>query len=269
MFTTSLGICNTIWKNRELIKQLTKREVISRYRGSYLGVLWSILTPLAMLVIFTFVFSVIFQARWGGGSGSKVEFALIIFCGLATFNVFAECILRSPSLILSQPNYVKKVVFPLEIFPVVALGSALVQWLISIVILLISLFVLFGSLHSTIFYLPIVMLPLLLICLGLSWFLASLGVFLRDINHIIGLIVQALMFLSPIFYPVSVVPKELRFIYHLNPISFVVEDMRRIVIWGQPPNWDWLIIGSIVGFVVAFLGFAWFQKTRGGFADVI
>lgn len=262
-------IGKTLWRNRELIRQLTKREVISRYKGSYLGFFWSVLSPLVMLFIYTFVFTVVFNAKWSVNSGNKLEFALIIFSGVCTFNVFAECVLRSPGLILSQANYVKKVVFPLEILPVVALGSALTQWLISMIILLIGILLILGSIRITTLLLPVVMFPFLLLTLGLSWFLAALGVFLRDINHIIGLFVQALMFLSPIFYPVSVVPDQLKLIYYLNPISFVVEDIRRILIWGQQPNWNWLFWGTIISCLIAILGFTWFQKTRGGFADVL
>ena len=258
-----------LWKSRELIKQFTKREVVARYRGSYLGIIWSFITPVFMLLIYTFVFSVVFKNRWGTGSGNKVEFALILFCGLTTFNIFAECLNRAPGLIVSNPNYVKKVVFPLEIIPVVALGSALVQAGISLIILLTALVILQGVLHWTIIFLPLVILPYILMILGISWFFASLGVFLRDIGHIIGVVTQALMFLSPIFYPVSVIPKKVQWIYFINPISFVVEDMRRIIVWGQLPNWEWLIFGTLISGLVAILGYAWFQRTRGGFADVL
>lgn len=259
----------SIWRNRELVKQFTKREVIGRYRGSYLGIMWSFITPLLMLLIFSFVFSVVFKARWGVGTGSKVEFALILFCGLTTFNLFAECVGRSPSLILSNVNYVKKVVFPLEILPVVAVCSALVHCVISLFILIAGLVLLLGVFNWTMIYIPLVLLPLLLFILGLGWFLASLGVFMRDIGQIVGVFIQALMFLSPIFYPVSNIPEEFRIIYYLNPISYVVEDMRRVMVWGQSPNWNWLIIGSLLGGLVAILGYAWFQKTRKGFADVL
>lgn len=260
--------CN-LWRYRELIKQFTKREVIGRYRGSYLGIMWSFITPLFMLLVYTFVFSIVFQARWGVENGSKIEFALILFCGLTTFNLFAECINRAPGLILSNINFVKKVVFPLEILPVVAVGSALVHAMISFLILIIGLIILLGVVNWTLIFLPLVLLPLLLFTLGLGWFLASLGVYLRDIGQVVGVVTQALMFLSPIFYPISVIPEEFRPIYYLNPISYVVEDMRRITIWGQMPDWNWLITGILLSSLVAILGHAWFQKTRKGFADVL
>lgn len=259
-----------LWRYRELIKQLTKREVSIRYKGSYLGILWSLITPLLMLLVFTFVFGVIFQSRWGTSQNSnKIEFALILFCGLTVFNLFAECVNRAPGIILSNVNYVKRVVFPLEILPVVALGSALVNATFSFLILIVGLALFLGIVKWTLVFIPVVLLPLLLFILGLSWFLASLGVFLRDIGQVIGVITQALMFLSPIFYPVTVIPKEFRPIYHWNPISYVVEDMRRIMVWGQLPEWHWLLLGTIISAFVAFLGYVWFQKTRKGFADVL
>lgn len=262
-------ITTNLWRHRELIKQFTKREVIGRYRGSYLGILWSFINPLLMLVVYTFVFSVVFKARWSVESSSKTEFALILFCGITAFNMFAEIVTRAPGLILSNANYVKKVVFPLEILPVVVLGSALIHAGISLSILTIGLVVLQGAFYWTITFLPLVLLPLMLLSLGLGWFFASLGVFLRDVGHIIGVAVQVLMFLSPIFYPVSAIPVEVQFFYHINPLTYVVEDMRRIMIWGQLPNWGWLILGTILSGLVAILGHAWFQKTRGGFADVL
>lgn len=262
-------ITTNLWRHRELIKQFTKREVIGRYRGSYLGILWSFINPLLMLVVYTFVFSVVFKARWSLESSSKTEFALILFCGITAFNMFAEIVTRAPGLILSNANYVKKVVFPLEILPVVVLGSALIHAGISLSILTIGLVVLQGAFYWTITFLPLVLLPLMLLSLGLGWFFASLGVFLRDVGHIIGVAVQVLMFLSPIFYPVSAIPVEVQFFYHINPLTYVVEDMRRIMIWGQLPNWGWLILGTILSGLVAILGHAWFQKTRGGFADVL
>lgn len=268
-FLNPLAITANLWKHRGLIAQFVKREVIGRYRGSYLGIVWSFLNPLFMLTVYTFVFSVIFGIRWGSGSGSKTEFALILFCGLTTFNIFAECLGRAPGLVVGNANYVKKVVFPLEILPVVALGSALVQAAINTSILLAALLLLSGSLNWTVVFVPVVLLPLLLLSVGLCWFFASLGTFLRDIGQIVGLFIQILMFMTPIFYPVTAIPQNLKWIFYFSPINYVVEDMRRVIIWGQMPNWLWLMLGTVVSGVVAVLGYAWFQKTRGGFADVL
>ncbi|EKN62797.1 ABC transporter permease [Schinkia azotoformans] len=264
------SIISSIIINKSLTKQLVKREIKGRYKGSYLGLLWSFITPIFMLIIYTFVFSVIFQAKWGNNADTnKLEFALLLFSGLLVFNVFAEIISRAPSIITSNANYVKKVVFPLEILPIVSLGSALFHAFISLIVLILSMFLLIGTLHWTIILFPLVLLPICLISLGLSWFLASLGVYIRDIGQVINIIVSALMFLSPIFYPISAIPKEMQFLYYFNPISYAVEDTRRTIIWGQLPHWNWLGYGMLVGIVVALFGYIWFKKTRKGFADVL
>ncbi|WP_341281416.1 ABC transporter permease [Paenibacillus sp. FSL H8-0537] len=260
----------TLWKQRNLINQFVKREVSGRYKGSYLGMVWSFINPLMMLIIYTYFFSVVFRAKWGGGADeSQVEFALILFCGLITFNFFSDIITRSPAIIVSNPNYVKKVVFPLEILPVTIVGAAFVHFLISFGILLVALIVLMGIINWTIILVPLVMLPLALMTLGLSWFFASLGVFIRDIGQFLGVAVQALMFLSPIFYPISIIPENLRGIYYINPISHVVEDMRKVIILGQFPSWSWLLLGTAIGLITTWLGYYWFSKTKGGFADVL
>lgn len=266
---TTTEMFASLWRHRELINASTKREVLSRYRGSFLGLFWSFFTPLFMLVVFTFVFSVIFQARWGGGSGSKTEFALLLFAGLMVFNFFAECINRAPGLILSNVNYVKKVVFPLEILPVVSLFSGLFHTLISFAVWMLAYMLFFGMPHLTVLYLPLVLLPFCLLLLGLSWALASLGVFLRDLSHVIGVITTVLMFLTPIFYPVTAFPQDYRFLLYLNPITTVIEQARNVLFWGQAPDFILLGVYSLVTLGIAWLGFAWFQKTRKGFADVL
>ncbi len=264
-----LRLVRHLWTHRQLIFQFAKRDVLSRYKGSYLGIGWSFLTPLFMLVVFTFVFSVVFQARWGGGQGSRVEFALILFCGLIVFNAFAECVTRAPGLILANANYVKKVVFPLEILPVTVLASALVHAAVSLLVLLLGLGFFLEVFHWTIIFVPVIFLPLALLCLGLGWFLASLGVYIRDIGQVVGILIQALLFLSPIFYPVSAIPEVLRPLYRVNPLTFVIENMRAVVIWGELPQWETMGIGTAVALATALLGYAWFQRTRGGFADVL
>lgn len=269
-FSTTLpGMFASIWRHRELIKALTKREVLGRYRGSFLGILWSFLTPLFMLATFTFVFSVIFKARWGGVGGSKAEFALLLFAGLLVFNLFAECINKAPHLLLSNVNYVKKVVFPLEILPFVAFLSALFHALISLLVWLAAYALFFGTPHLTALYLPLIFIPFCLFLMGLIWVLASLGVFLRDLAQVIGVITTALMFLSPIFYPVTAFPEGYRYILYLNPLTTVVEQIRDVLFWGEKPNFRMLSIywGSTFG--IAWFGFVWFQKTRKGFADVL
>lgn len=257
------------WRNRSLILALSRREVVGRYRGSFLGIFWSFFHPLFMLAVFTFVFSVVFQARWGGGSGSKTEFALVLFAGLIVFNLFAECINRAPGLILSNVNYVKKVVFPLEILPWVALGSAMFHAVISLGVWLIAYAFLFGLPHVTSLLLPLIFFPLVLLVMGLSWILASLGVYLRDVSQFVGILTTVLMFLSPIFYPASALPEAYRSFLLMNPLMPAIEQTRDVLFWGRIPDMSFWGAYFLAAACIAWLGFAWFQKTRKGFADVL
>ena len=259
----------SLWRNRSLIKALTQREVVGRYRGSVLGILWSFFNPVFMLLVYTFVFSVVFKARWSGGSDSKTEFALILFAGLIVFNLFAECFNRAPSLILANVNYVKKVVFPLEILPWVALGSALFHALVSLGVWLIAYLILFGVPHATVLLLPLVILPLILLIMGLTWGLASLGVYLRDVSQFISICTTVLMFLSPIFFPASALPEAYRHLLLFNPLTPVIEQAREVLFWGKGPDMIILTAYLLSSALVAWAGFAWFQKTRKGFADVL
>jgi lipopolysaccharide transport system permease protein len=259
----------SLLRNRSLIMALIKREVIGRYRGSIMGIFWSIFNPLFMLAVFTFVFSVVFKARWGGGSGSKTEFALVLFAGLIIFNLFSECINRAPSLILANVNYVKKVIFPLEILPWVALGSAMFHAIISLGVWLGAYIILFGLPYVTVLFLPLVLLSLSLFIMGLSWILASLGVYLRDVSQFVGILTTVLMFLSPIFYPVAALPEKYRSYLLLNPLMPAIEHTRNVLFWGKIPDMNMLGIYFLVTSCIAWIGFAWFQKTRKGFADVL
>ncbi len=262
-------IAASLWRNRSLIRASIRREVLGRYRGSVMGVLWSFFNPVFMLAVYTFVFSVVFKARWNAASDSKTEFALVLFAGLIVFNVFSECVNRAPSLILSNVNYVKKVVFPLEILPVVSLGAALFHAVISVVVWFIAYAVFFGVPAMTALYLPLVFVPLALLILGLSWALASLGVYLRDVGQFIGIVTTTLMFLSPIFYPASALPEEFRQLLYINPMTPVIELTRDVLYWGKAPDWRIWLWAVLLSSIVAWLGFAWFQKTRKGFADVL
>lgn len=252
-----------------LIFNLIKREVIGRYRGSVMGILWSFFNPVFMLIVYTFVFSIVFKARWIGGTDSKTEFALVLFAGLMMYNLFAECINRAPGLVLSNVNYVKKVVFPLEILPIVAIGSAMFHLIISLFVWLCFYLIFIGIPPITIGLLPILLFPFFLMILGLTWLLASLGVYLRDVAQIIGILTTALLFLSPIFYPISALPEEYHYFIQASPLTFIVEQAREIMIWNKGLNWSAWVIYSLFSFMTVWLGFAWFQKTRKGFADVL
>ncbi len=257
-------------KYREMIWQFTRRQVQERYRGSYLGILWTLITPLSMLLIYTFVFSVIFKARWENeGTGGLTGFAIVVFSGMIVFNIFGDCVARAPTLITSNPNYVKKVVFPLEILPVSTLGAALVNSSFGLVIVLAGLLLSSGTLHWTLLYLPLVYLPLVALTLGLSWLLASLGVFIRDIGNFIGTAVQLLFFLTPIVYPMSAVPQPLQLVLRLHPLTVVVDDFRRVVLWGLAPDWPWLGGATLLSCLVMLAGYEWFMRSKQAFADVL
>lgn len=259
-----------LWRQRQLIRQLTWREVTGRYRSSALGIGWSFATPLIQLALYTFVFGVVLQTRWpGAGSARLTDFGLMLFAGITAFSLFSECVTRAPTLIASSPNYVKKVVFPLEVLPVGVLGSALFHAGVSIAILLVARMFVTTTPVWTAMFVPVVLLPLVCLALGLSWFLASLGVFLRDIGHAVALATQVLMFLTPIFYPPAIFPARLRVLIDLNPLASVVENMRRVAIQGQLPDWTGWIYSAVLGLIVLCLGYAWFAKSKRAFADVI
>lgn len=263
------GILISPWRHRELLFSMVQREVIGRYRGSILGLLWSLLNPLFMLLVYTFVFSMMFKLRWPQGSGSRAEFALLVFAGLLVFNVFSECVTRAPHLIIANTNYVKRVVFPLEILPWVVLGSVLFHALASLLIWLIFHLIFFGLPPLTALLLPLILLPLILFSMGISWLLASLGVYLRDVGQVMGVLTSALMFVSAIFYPASVFPDAYQGILQLNPLTQVIEQARDVLFWGVLPDPFTWICGLIFSSSIAWLGFAWFEKTRKGFADVL
>lgn len=268
-FGETCQIWRKFWLNRNLIKNLIYRDVSGRYKGSLFGVFWSLVTPVLMLTVYTFVFSVVFKARWSGGTDSKSEYALLIFSGLLVFNLFAECISRAPSIVINNANYVKKVVFPLEILPVVALGSSLFHFCIGCVVWLLAYLLLIGPLHWTIVILPLLVIQLSLWIIGVSWVLASLGVYVRDVGQLIGILIQILMFISPIFYPSSALPVAYQKVMDWNPMTYSIEAIRQIMYTGEIPNMNYLSMNLALSMLVAIIGLAWFEKTRRGFADVL
>lgn len=268
--TSFFALISSVILNRELIMRMVSREVVGRYRGSLFGIAWSFLNPIVMLVTYTFVFSVVFKARWGDSSSeSRTQFALLLFVGMIIFGLFSEVVNRAPGLIVSNVNYVKKVIFPLEILPVISLGAALFHFFVSFLVLTIAIIVVDGHLSWTIIYLPAVMLPLILIIMGISWALASFGVYLRDISQTIGIFTTILMFLSPVFYPVSALPDKFQGWMLLNPLTFIIEQARAIIIFGKQPDWYGLGVYALFSIGIVWLGYFWFQKTRKGFADVL
>jgi len=258
-----------LWQYRHLIYQLVLREVSSRYRGSVAGFGWSILLPLANLCVFVFVFGYILKARWGGGDVGDAEFAVLVFCGLMIFNFFSECVGRAPTLIVNTPNYVKKVLFPLELLSISSVMSALFHLGTTAVVFLVVYALLHGGIHWTVVWFPVVLIPMIVFVLGVSLLLASIGVFVRDIQYVIAAILPALLFLSPIFYPVSAVPERFRILIQLNPITPTVEQCRRVLIMGSPPDLSQLLLALLGSIACLLVGYLWFRKTRHAFAEAL
>lgn len=252
-----------------LVRQMTRREVIGRYRGAMLGVFWSFFNPLLLLLVYTFVFGHVFKARWGLPNEGQAEFAVILFVGMIIHGFFAECANRAPQLVVSNPNYVKKVVFPLETLSWVVVGTALFHALVSTLALLLALLLVRGPLPVTVVAFPFVLLSFIPAVVGVVWLLASLGVFIRDLQQAVGILTMALMFLAPVFYPATMLAEPYRKLLLLNPLTFIIEQSREALIWGRWPDWIGLGLYTVGASVFAWFAFWWFQRTRPGFADVL
>ena len=257
-------------EHRQLLWQFAWREVLARYRGSWLGVVWSLLHPLMMLGLYTFVFSAVFEARWGAatGSASLMEFALPVFSGLVAFNLFAETANAAPGLILSHANYVKRVVFPLEVLPVARCLACTVQAACSLAILLVAVGIDRGPMWTWL-HAPLMFLPIWMFSLGVAMFLASLGVFIRDIGNLVGVVTTMLMFVSPVFFPEERLPESLQGLLWLNPLAPMIENVRACTVDGLPPDWPAWCVSSLIGLVVMMAGYTWFYKSKNAFADVL
>lgn len=260
---------DSVFRNRGLLWGLVKRDFIGRYKGSMLGIVWSLFNPLLMLAIYTVVFSVAFKAKWGGGDESKITFAIVLFSGMIVHSFFAECLNRAPSLITSHINFVKKVVFPLEILPWVTLISALLHFLVSFGVLVIFCMAAGVTIQSSTIIIPIILIPLVFMILGISWIFASLGVYLRDLSQIIGMVTTVALFMAPIFYPIESLPDAFGKLLVWNPITLPVIQLRNLMLWDKPLQWSEWGISMAIGLVVCQMGYWWFQKSRHGFADVL
>ena len=264
-----LTMFHVLLKHRELLWGLVKRDFIGRYKGSMLGIAWALFNPLLMLAIYTIVFSVAFKARWGSAEENHATFAIILFSGMIIQNLFAECLNRAPSLILVHANYVKKVIFPIEILPWVVLFSALMHFVVSFFVLVLFCLLIKMPIYWGVLYLPIILLPLVLILMGCSWAFSALGVYLRDLPQIVTVLTTISLFLAPIFYPMEALPKLFQAFITWNPVTLPVIEIRDVMLWGKPIDWfDWSVSFAI-SLGVCFIGFWLFQKTRRGFADVL
>ncbi|HEL3809641.1 ABC transporter permease [Stenotrophomonas maltophilia] len=264
-----MSILSVFGKHRSLTFELTQREVLGRYRGASFGLLWSLISPFLMLLVYTMAFGFIMKGRWPGSTGSTTDFALILFAGLTVHGFFAECFTRAPQLIVSNTSYVKRVVFPLDILVWSMTLSALFHLLMNMVVLLLLYLCVKGSIHPTAVLLPVVVLPLVILTVGIGWISSALGVYLRDIGQIAGVIAAAMLFLSSAIIPVESVPASYRIVFELNPLTFIINQVREVVIWGRLPDWTGLALYTLIACVVAFIGHRLFNKLRVGFADVL
>jgi lipopolysaccharide transport system permease protein len=248
--------------------ELTKREITGRYRGSIGGVFWSLAQPLFLLVVYTIAFGVILQARWGS-SGSTSEYALLLFAGLIIFNAFSECLNKAPTLIVSNPNFVKKVVFPLELLPVVAAFTALAHALIAMAVWFVGYSVLFGFPKATTVLFPVVLVCFVPVLLGIGWLFSAVGVVVRDVGQLTGMISHTLLFLTPIFYSIDAVPRQLQELLRLNPLTFVVEQFRLVLFFGQAPAMQGLAVYLLLASIFAWAAYVLFCRLRPSFADMV
>lgn len=267
--TDPLSPYRALSRNFALIVQMATRDVAGRYRGSFIGLFWTFFNPLLILAIYTFVFSVIFRARWNEHVTSHVAYAMILFAGLNVSTMFSECAGRASTLIVDNANFVKRIVFPLESLSWSVLGAALFHLLISTVALLVIELIALHHVPWTIVLFPIVIVVFLPFVAGAIWLLASLGVFLRDLKQAISIITMALMFLAPILYPMSMIPANFRILLYLNPLTVIAMASQNVLFLGLMPRWDHLAMYFVVACLFAWAAFAWFQRTRKGFADVI
>ncbi|WP_210186574.1 ABC transporter permease [Hyphomicrobium sp. NDB2Meth4] len=252
-----------------MLLQLWKRDFAARYKSGILGITWAFINPLLMLALYSFVFVIVFKMRWGSGPDVQGNFVILLFTGLIVHGFFAEFITRAPILVSANVSYVKKVVFPLELLPLVPLLGAAINFMVGIVLVLALLFYLQGAVPTTIFLLPAIVLPYALLVLGVSYFLSATGVFVRDLTHLVGIVSTVAMFASPILFPMENVPPAYRPILYANPLTVIVEQLRDIAVLGIVPDWRVTAAYSLVALIVFLLGFGWFQATRKGFADVL
>lgn len=264
-----LGVLRSAYTHRSLLHELVWRDFIGRYRGSLLGILWSFLNPALMLTVYTLVFSVAFKSRWPSYGEDQFGFALILFSGMIIHGFLAECLNRAPTLMLQNVNFVKKVIFPLDLLALVAVISALLHFAINFAVLIAFCLVLGFKVHLGAVWAPLVLLPLILMVLGLTWFFAALGVYLKDLGQFVGFLVTVSLFLSPVFYDASVLPSSYQAYLNWNPITLPVMEIRDVMLFGKPMDWMPWSISLVLGVLIFYAGYAWFQRVRRGFADVL
>ena len=259
----------TLYKNKYLLWQLIKKDIQQRYQGSVLGILWSFIVPILMLVIYTFIFSEVFQAKWDIDTSDKYQFALVLFCGLSAFNLVGEVMNRSTALIAINTNYVKKVIFPLEMLPVVITMSALFNCCISFLILIVAKLVLYQNISATLYMIFLLFVPLIVMAVGLGLFISAISVYLKDVGNAISVIVTVLMYLSPVFFPLSSVPENFQSVCVANPMTYIIENFRNVVLYGECINWQYFGTSCLTAIIIYAIGRIVFARAKEGFADVL
>jgi lipopolysaccharide transport system permease protein len=264
-----LGPFSALWRYGSLTRELAKRDVLGRYRGASFGLLWSLISPFLMLCIYSFAFGVVMKAKWPHMNNGDHHFAIILFIGLIVHGFFAECLNRAPTLVTGNTSFVKRVVFPLEILPWPTVISALFHAAMNLLVYVALRYLLEHSGDWTILLLPAVFVPLIFISLGICWLFAALGVYLRDISQVTGLLATAMLFLSSAMIPVQSLPESYRGFFYLNPLTFLIDQARAVALWGQLPDWQGLALYTLGGLILMYISYAWFMVTKRGFADVL
>lgn len=259
----------TLYQNSYLLKQLVRQDIRQKYQGSALGMLWSLIVPILMLAIYTFMFSEVFQAKWDMDTSDKYQFVLMLFCGLSVFNMVGEVMGRATALMASNVNYVKKVIFPLEMLPVVIMISALFNCIISFMILILVRMLIYHSISKTIYLLFPALVPLIILTTGLGLLISAISVYLKDVGNVISVIITILMYMSPVFFPLSSVPENFRVVCGINPMTYIIENFRNIVLYEKSLDWKFFGISCLVSVCIYLLGEAVFRRAKEGFADVL
>lgn len=257
-----------LWEQRSLISLFVQRDFAGRYRGSLLGAVWPLLNPLGHMVLYTFLFSVVLQVKFGA-STSTSSFALYLMSGFLPWSAMSEAMSSATTKILEVPNLVKKVVFPLEILPLVTTVSAFLSGVIGIAIVILFAAVIQQTIHPTLLLLPVVIIPHFLFTLGVSWLVASLGVFVRDCRHFMALGLSAWMYMTPIVYPAERLPENLKFILYINPVAGMITDYRKLILEGSLPDFYPYLAYTSLSVVICLLGFHFFYRTKNSFADIM
>lgn len=269
MLPRVLAPFSALTKYRSITFELAKRDVLGRYRGSSFGLLWSLISPFLMLSVYSFAFGFVMKAKWPQVAGGEHHFSIILFIGLIIHGLFSECLIRAPTLITGNPSFVKRVVFPLEILPWPPVYSALFHAGMNLLVFVLLRLVMEGTFDWTIVLMPVVLVPLVMITLGVSWIFAALGVYLRDISQITGVLSTALLFISSAMIPVQQLPASYQALFRLNPLTFLIDQARAVALWGKMPDWIGLGVYSLGGLFLMYIGYGWFMATKKGFADVL